>query len=304
LRRVDLAAIASFLVLWGSSVVYLAISGADWVFPLVSLGVFGGVLSAVAWWTTRGAEAKPIEVARPARESAAFLIYLGVYAIVFLGWGLSAARAGYPPGPAQEWLILGLKLAVHVVLPALILLALGARLAPLMQARLGHREVWLTLVVLGALILGLLCVVSPSLRDIAALNPTLATLAWALPLGFIWIAVEAGLSEEFLYRAVLQTRLTALFGSAWAGVLATSVLFGLAHMPGLYLRGGPGVDGWSTDPFQVAAFTLATLAPLSVLFGFIYHRTRSLLLVVLLHACVDVLPHASEFIGTWAGPAQ
>jgi membrane protease YdiL (CAAX protease family) len=76
-------------------------------------------------------------------------------------------------------------------------------------------------------------------------------------------------------------------------------LFGLAHAPGLYLRGGPGVDGWSTDPIQVAAFTIATLSPLSILFGVLWARTRSLLLVVLLHASVDVLPFTSEFISIW-----
>lgn len=302
LRRADLVGISSFLMLWGGSVAYLAAAGADWVFPLVSLGVFGILLSAIAWWTSRGGDTTPVAVARPALESTVLLAYLALYAIGFLGWGLSAARAVLPPGPGQEWLVLAVKLTVHVVVPAMLLLALGARLGPLLQARLGQRPVWLTLVVLGALILGLLCVVSPSLTEIAALEPTAAQLAWVLPLGFLWMALEAGLCEEFLYRAVLQTRLTAWFGSAWAGIAATSVLFGLAHTPGLYLRGGPGVDGWSTDPWQVAAYAIATLAPLSLLFGFIYHRTRSLLLVVLLHACVNVLPNTAEFIGIWARP--
>jgi len=40
-------------------------------------------------------------------------------------------------------------------------------------------------------------------------------------------------------------------------IVVTSILFGLGHWPGLYLRGGPGVDGWSADPIQVAAFTIA-----------------------------------------------
>ncbi len=34
-------------------------------------------------------------------------------------------------------------------------------------------------------------------------------------------------------------------------------------------------------------------------FGFIYARTKSLLLVVLLHAAVDVLPNLAELIATW-----
>ncbi|HEV7233006.1 MAG TPA: hypothetical protein VGN36_02090, partial [Sphingorhabdus sp.] len=69
--------------------------------------------------------------------------------------------------------------------------------------------------------------------------------------------------------------------------------------PGLYLRGGPGVDGWSTDPIQVAAFTIATLSPLSVMLGVLWQRTRSLLLVVLIHGAIDALPNTAELVRVW-----
>jgi membrane protease YdiL (CAAX protease family) len=79
-----------------------------------------------------------------------------------------------------------------------------------------------------------------------------------------------------------------------------AVLFALAHVPGLYLRGHPGVDGYSADPVQVIAFTVAVLSPVAVLFGTLWARTRSLLLIVLLHAAVDVLPNLAQFVRTWA----
>ncbi len=60
------------------------------------------------------------------------------------------------------------------------------------------------------------------------------------------------------------------------------------------------MDGYSTDLLQVAAFTVATLSPLAILFGVLWTRTRSLLLVVLLHGVVDFLPHLSEFLAAWA----
>lgn len=299
LRRADVVGILIFLAAWGGSTAYLGISGGDWVFPIASLGIFGGALSLIAWAATRGSDAQPIPVARPALESTALLVFLALYAVVFLGWGLSAAREAVPAGREQEVFILALKLVVHVALPALLLVALGAKLAPLFQGGLRGRKFWRTFVIMSMLILALLAVVSPSLRNIQALNPSPMLLLWIAPVSFIWIAVEAGLCEEFLFRAVLQTRLTAWFKSAWAGVIVTSILFGLAHAPGLYLRGGPGVDGWSTDPLQVAAFTIATLSPISLLFGVLYARTKSLLLVVLLHGMVDVLPNLSDFIRMW-----
>ena len=59
------------------------------------------------------------------------------------------------------------------------------------------------------------------------------------------------------------------------------------------------MDGWSTDPIQVAAFTIATLSPLSVSLGLLWARSRSLLLVVLVHGAIDALPHTAEMARIW-----
>jgi membrane protease YdiL (CAAX protease family) len=289
-----------YLLLWGGSTAYLAVKGADWTFPLVSLGIFGLALSGLAWVLTRGARPPAILVQRPEVELGAVLAFLAIYAVGFLGYGMTFVKGVFPPGPQQEVLVLGAKLIVHVALPALLLAALGARLAPLFAARANKPGFWLPLLVLGAILVGLLAVVSPSLKQIEGLHPSLVTLAWAAPLSFIWIALEAGLSEEFLFRAVLQTRLAAVLRSEVGAVAIGAVVFALAHVPGLYLRGAPGVDGYSTDVLQVAAYTVATLSPLAILFGVLWTRTRSLLLVVLLHGAVDFLPNLSEFIHTWA----
>jgi membrane protease YdiL (CAAX protease family) len=300
LRGADLLGVGVFLALWGGSTGYLAAVGADWIFPIASLAIFGAGLSLVGLLTTRGAKTYPVEVANPRKESAAILLYLALYATLFLGPGMSLLRTEIPEGRVQETAVLAAKLGVHVALPAILLLILGAKIAPLLRSQIPPRIFWRTLLIVGAIILALLAIVSPSLKEISALDVSTATLAWAAPASFVWIALEAGLNEEFLYRAVLQTRLAALFKSAWAGVALTSILFGLAHAPGLYLRGGPDVDGWSTDVIEVIAHTIATLAPVSLFFGFLYARTNSLLLVVLLHASVDFLPNFADFVRTWS----
>ncbi|HYD73820.1 MAG TPA: CPBP family intramembrane glutamic endopeptidase [Candidatus Binatia bacterium] len=298
-RGAGIAAVAVFAILWIGSVYWLfAAGGEDWFTALLVMGVFGLALSGLAWLLTRGADAPPSEVKRPVLESSAVLLYLALYALLFTGYAMSWARAALPEGQQQELLVMGVKLLAHVVLPALLLLALGARIAPLLQAGLRGRKFWRSLIVLGAIILGLLCVISPSLRNIAETNASAVTLAWVAPVSFAWIAIEAGLNEEFLFRGVIQTRLTAWFNSAWAGVFLTSILFGIAHAPGLFLRGA-GADGSSGDVLQVIAYTIAVLAPMGLLFGLIYARTKSLLLVVLLHALVDVLPNMDEFIRIW-----
>lgn len=289
-----------WLLLWGAATGYLTMRGADWTFPIASLLIFGVVCSGLGWALTRKSDPPPVPVARPGVELLAVLLFLLVYALGFLGWGLGAVRAAFAEGAAQDLAVIGVKLAVHVLLPALLLLALGAKLKPLFDSGIRRRGFWPSLIVMGAVFVALLAVVSPSLEQIAKEGPATTTLLWAAPASFVLISVEAGLSEEFLFRAVLQTRLAAWLRSPYGAVPIASLIFALAHVPGLYFRGGPGIDGWSTDPWQVAAFTIATLSPLSLFFGIMWVRTRSLLLIVLLHGAIDLLPNLPEFLRHFA----
>jgi membrane protease YdiL (CAAX protease family) len=289
----------TFAAVWAASTSYLAAKDADWTFPIFSLAIFGVALTLLGLQLTRRADAPAIAVSRPRFETGWLLAYLALYAFVMLGWALSWVREAFAAGPDQEIAVMLLKLAAHVVLPAALLLALGASVRPLFAAGWRRPGFWPALVVLGAVLVGLLMVVSPSLKTIAALGAAPAAVALGVAGSFLWVSVEAGLNEEFFFRAVLQTRLAAAMKSPAWGIVVTSVLFALSHAPGLYLRGTPETDGWSTDPVQVAAFTIATLAPISILFGTLWARTRSLLLVVLLHGSVDVLPFTAEFMRTW-----
>jgi len=262
--------------------------------------VFGAALPALSMALTRKAAAAPIVVRRPMLELWVLLGFLVVYAVAFLGWGMSATRAVVSAGREQESLVLIVKLIVHVGMPAILLAALGARLAPLFNSGIGRPGFWPPLLVLGAIILALMCVVSPALSEIAALHASAATLAWAAPAAFVWFALEAGLCEEFLFRAVLQdpSRRGPRVRSRRrrdrrAAVRAGSCARALSARTS-------GCRWYSTDPVQVIAFTVAVLSPVALLFGTLWARTRSLLLIVLLHAAVDVLPNLTEFIRTWA----
>lgn len=297
--RASVRAIIAYLAVWGISTAYLAATGGDWIFPIASLTIFGLTLSAIIWFLTRRMNAPEVPVAEPRRESLGLLAYFAVYAFLLIGVGLGAVRELLPPGQSQEIAVLAYKLLIHVGLPAALIVLLGGKLRPLFDSGLGRRGFWPALIVLSGLMFVLLALVSPSLQQIGALNlAPAAALLWVL-LSWGWLSVKAGLCEEFLFRACLQSRLAAWFRSPVAGIALTSVLFGLAHWPGLFLRGGPGVDGWSTDPIQVAAFTIATLSPLSVSLGLLWARSRSLLLVVLVHGAIDALPHTAELVTVW-----
>ena len=68
-------------------------------------------------------------------ESGAVLVYLALYAVFFLVFGLNWAHAVLPAGQSQDLLIMGMKLVVHIVGPLLLLMALGTRIAPLFAPR-------------------------------------------------------------------------------------------------------------------------------------------------------------------------
>lgn len=285
-----------YAALWAACVAYLAMRGADWVFPFISMGLFGLALSGLAWFLTQGSEAPPVAVHQPQRQTMWLLGYIAIYAFVVIGWGLGAVKHAVPPGPLQEWTVLAYKLLFHVVIPAALIWRLGGSLRDTFDSGVRRRGVPLTLAVFAAISFGLLAVVSPSLRQIAETGVNGPQVIGWVGASWLWMSLEAGLCEEYLFRAGLQSRLTAWFGSPLAAILIGCVLFALVHWPGLYLRGGPDVDGWSTDPVQVAAFTIATLSPLAIMLGVLWARTRSLLLVVLVHGAIDALPNTAEMI--------
>ncbi|MBV9990794.1 MAG: CPBP family intramembrane metalloprotease [Alphaproteobacteria bacterium] len=285
-----------YAVAWAAAVAY----GGDMEDALPLAVVAGIVLPAIAWGLTRKTGAPAIAVARPTVELGAVMVWLAIYAVVVLGFLFTTIKQTIPPGTREhELVMLAVKLTVHVAIPALLLKALGARLAPLVQARFGAPGVPATLVVMGALLIGLVALASPSLENIAELHLPPATLAWAIPATFVWMALEAGVCEEFLFRAVLQTRLAAFLRSEAGAVVIGALLFGLAHVPGLYLRPDTSHDTIAGGLPGVIAYAVGTLSPIGILFGVLWARTRSFALVVLLHACVDVLPNTTDFIRTW-----
>lgn len=121
-----------------------------------------------------------------------------------------------------------------------------------------------------------------------------------LPLTFLWYFIEAGLVEEFFYRALLQSRLTVLLKSATGGIATAAIIFGLSHAPGLYLRGA-GSEGVTEQlPFLFwCAYTLAYMSIAGIFLGVIWSKTKNLWLIMAIHAMVDLLPGLAGFIHTW-----
>jgi membrane protease YdiL (CAAX protease family) len=275
--------------------ILLRTPGTALVEPLFLLGALGLVFPALAWGLTRRPRTLPRPLSRPPTAVLPVLAYLVLFSVLVLGWGFSAIRSAWPDQPAQSLALLTLKLLTMVVLPAWLFLRM-TRQRPLH----GRNRLLVAFAAMALALLAFQAVFGRGLTTLRELGPDAVTLAWAIPLCWLWQTVEAGLCEEVLFRRVLQQRIADASGSQAAAVLWSSLLFGLAHAPGLYLRGAHLMEGASeTSPLWALAYSVVMIAPAGIAFGVLWARTRSLWLVVLLHGTVDLLPQLAPFIGEW-----
>lgn len=111
---------------------------------------------------------------------------------------------------------------------------------------------------------------------------------YLFPLVLLLLLVTAGFTEEFFFRGVIQTRLGNLWRSKTKAVLATSVLFGIYHLPYAYLN-----PNWSSHGDWGAAIGSAMGQGIvgGLILGGVYERAgRNLLASVLVHSLINALP--------------
>jgi uncharacterized protein len=118
---------------------------------------------------------------------------------------------------------------------------------------------------------------------------------------WVWMSIEAGLVEEFFFRWYLQSRLAAWTGSQLSAVLIGALIFGLAHAPGMILRGAGVVEGLGDSPPVVStiAYAIAVQGVAGLMFGLLWARTRSFIFLVALHGLFDALSNTAAFMDTW-----
>jgi len=104
---------------------------------------------------------------------------------------------------------------------------------------------------------------------IVELRDLFSNLSWAT---IIVISVMAGVSEELLFRGVIQSYLISISNPGF-GIIVSAFLFGIMH-------------------FYNRLYIALTLI-VGLFIGWLYYDTQSLLLVVVLHSVYDVLAFAS-----------
>lgn len=92
----------------------------------------------------------------------------------------------------------------------------------------------------------------------------------------LWIGlVDSALSEEFT-RMLLQTRLAAAFRNTGTGFVTATFLWACLHMPEFHTAG-------LHNTWLYAFLSALQIMPIGLLWGYLTHRTKSLLPAVLVH---------------------
>lgn len=88
--------------------------------------------------------------------------------------------------------------------------------------------------------------------------------------------ITAALSEEFS-RMLMQTRLGAASGNMFTGIFVSSMVWSAMHIPIGYSQSPAGFS--ATEAIMSTAF----LIPLGIFWGYLTHRTQSILPAILMH---------------------
>ena len=271
--------------------------GASLVEPLFLFAVLGLAFPLLAWGLTRKPRTPPTPPPDEPARLRSVLVYLAAFSIIVLGWGFSAIQDTLPSEPTLSIVQLLVKLATMVVLPWVLFVGWNQRSGPFGWPRLA-----LVFAVMALAYLALQSVFGRGLHTLEELAPTTSTLLWAIPACWLWQTLEAGLAEEVLFRRILQEKLAIAMQSQMAAITWASLLFGLAHAPGLWLRGGNLMEGVAhATPSWAVAYSIVMIAPAGIAFGVLWARTRSLWLIVPLHGLVDLIPQLAPFIRAWTG---
>ncbi|MBA3527545.1 MAG: CPBP family intramembrane metalloprotease [Sphingomonas sp.] len=298
-KRQSTSAAATFLAIWAACVALLAVSGDNFLFPIASLVVFGIILSGLALLLTRRTDAPSVPVADPRRESLFLLGYLLIYTLILFGPLFGAVKEFFEPGRVQQSVVVAYKVLVHIIAPTLLIYAARGHLRGIFDPGLRRPGVLVTLVVFSVLLIGAVAMLNSSFDQLSDRGlSTAAIVGWVL-FAWAWVSVEAGICEEFLFHGLLQARLTAWMGSAPFAIVATVIIYALVHVPGFYLRGGEGVAVQASGLPQIIALSIAGLGPIALMLGILWHRTRSFLLVVLVHGAIDAMPAVDKMIRIW-----
>lgn len=287
--------IVGYALIWAAALLYwVLVAGESYVEPVIMFGVFALGFPALTYLLLTGDDPlptteetswlEPYALAFLLAAIVAYLIYGPEYVAGFVETRAPNSEIALLIGQAAG------KLAVFVLLPILLMswiirhpMSSFGWHSP-SRRMVGARHLLLFFVIgVGLSVFQyFLGADSESIREGAFTREQMFV---GMPITFGWLVISAGLVEEFFFRGVLQSRLAMLLRNEWSAMFIASLAFALVHVPGIVLRGNE-----AGDPALMTVSAILLLSATSITFGFIWMRTRNLLILILLHAAGDLLP--------------
>ena len=115
-------------------------------------------------------------------------------------------------------------------------------------------------------------------------NPLSGCIYFIISFAFAFLIM--GLPEEFFFRGFLQSRFSKVIKSEWKSIVITSFLFGLYHLPNLFLNNSSLTYGHIAMSIIIA---LTEQGFVGILFGIIWAKTHNLSACIFLHSLINVL---------------
>lgn len=294
----EVGAVLAYLALYAALLAGMHLQqGYELEEPLFVLVVYGAAFTTLAWLLTIGAERRVVPVREPARETTLLLAYL-VFLALFITFGFQLVRSLSSIPGVQHAGIVASKLIVFVLVPFLIWRRrFGYGLGDFVELRRGLAGNWIAFIGMGAALVAFQLVFGKAGRELPALGASAGEIGIAGVLALALATLEAGLVEEYFFRTLLLERLAARLRSPGVALVLTSILFGLAHAPGLYLR--PELTGESLEAHSLlfaVGYSIVILSVAGFMFGMLWLRTRNLVLVALLHGLNDSVPALADTV--------
>jgi membrane protease YdiL (CAAX protease family) len=292
-----------FLAVYGAAVAWLAASGQPLGDVLGSGLILGIGLPLVAWLACLGMpDPEPPKAWEPG--DGRLLLLLLAWITLFLAWKGALLDQLVSPGVdprLRDTVNTALKIAAFVAIPGALIGWQGRGWAQGGQATASMTRIVLAFLVVAAAALAVQYLLGAQFHRLLRGNYASRHLAVGAGLCFVWMSIEAGLVEEFFFRWYLQSRLAAWTGSQLSAVLLGALIFGVAHVPGMILRGAGVEEGLGASPPMLAtlAYAITVQGLAGLVFGLLWARTRSFLPLVLLHGFVDALSNTAAFMDAW-----
>ncbi len=298
-----------FLILY-----FLAFASALFIYrlPLADLAttilIVGAGFSLLAWLLTKNFHSGLIR--KPVFKSEGFILSLLIgWITLYITCGGTFINSLLPENIQHDdqwqfFIVIVRKIFVFVLVPFFIYRIFGFSIKDfgltLSMRKIFTRKIIFLLIILSASILLFEYFLSGGAKPIRDREFSALQLLTGLPLTFLWMCIETGFIEEFFFRALLQSRLAVLIKSEWGAILISGLIFGLAHVPGLYLRGAES-EG-ITEKLSVwfwLSYCIVNMSVAGIFLGIVWAKTKNLYAVIILHAMVDLLPNLGYLINTW-----